>query len=254
MLRIEDRDRVRLLTLARPEVLNALDTRLWNALADALTGAAESPHVRAAVLTGQGRAFCAGQDLAEMSRLSEQGAAGAGREVVQDHGFARCMDALVAFDKPLLAAVNGIAVGFGLTVLAHCDIVLIAQGARLRAPFVSLGVVPEAASSYLLPEIMGWQAAAHALFTGGWIECEQAVDAGLAWRCCHPEHLVPETMALAAEIAGHSLEALVATKRLMKAGRLEAIVASRRREDEAFGHLTGAPANRQALDAFLGRR
>lgn len=243
MLRIEDRDRVRLLTLSRPEVLNAMDTNLWRALGDALTGAAESPHVRAAVITGDGRAFCAGQDLAEMSRLAGQGESG--------HGFAGCLDALMAFDKPLLAAVNGLGVGFGVTVLGHCDIVLIADDARLRVPFVNLGVVPEAGSSFTLPDIMGWQAAAEVLFTGKWISADEAVTHGLALRKCRPELVVDETMKLAAQIAAHGLDSLVGTKRLMKASRTALVADARRREEAEFAKLTGAPANRAALDAFL---
>jgi enoyl-CoA hydratase/carnithine racemase len=141
-----------------------------------------------------------------------------------------------------------------LTVLAHCDLVLIADGARLKAPFVSLGVVPEAASSYLLPEVMGWQAAAHLLFTANWMNAEQAVEAGLAWRRCTPERLLAETLGVAADIAANSIDSLVATKRLMKAARTPDVIEARRREDKEFARLTGAPANREALAAFLSKR
>jgi enoyl-CoA hydratase/carnithine racemase len=251
VLRIEDHGRVRLLTLSRPEALNAFHNPLWSAFADALTGAAASPHVAVAVITGEGRAFTAGQDLAEMAAL---GAAPTGSEPSDSHGFGRCMDALVAFDKPLLAAVNGLGVGFGLTVLAHCDLVLIADGARLKAPFVSLGVVPEAASSYLLPEVMGWQAAAHLFFTAGWIDAEQAVASGLAWRRCSPERLLAEALEVAADIAANPIDSLVATKRLMKASRTPAIVDAHRREEAEFRRLIGAAAHREAVAAFLEKR
>jgi enoyl-CoA hydratase/carnithine racemase len=255
VLRIEDRERVRLVTLSRPEVLNAFDTRMWNAFADALTGAAASPYVAAVVVTGEGRAFSAGQDLGEMASMGGLiPAGGPGAPGPADgHGFARCMDALVGFDKPLLAAVNGVGVGFGLTLLLHCDVVLIADGARLKAPFVSLGVVPEAASSYLLPEVMGWQAAAHALFTADWIDAQQAVATGLAWRRCAPERLLTETMAVAGAIAAHPIEALVATKQLIRASRVEPVAAARRREDDAFRRMVGAPANKAALESFLAK-
>jgi enoyl-CoA hydratase/carnithine racemase len=267
VLRIEDHGRVRLLTLSRPEALNAFHSPLWNAFADALTGAGDSPHVAVVVITGEGRAFTAGQDLAEMAALgggfgvaadggtdgtpAAPGAEGTG---VAGHGFGRCMDALMAFDKPLLAAVNGLGVGFGLTVLAHCDLVLIADGARLKAPFVSLGVVPEAASSYLLPEVMGWQAAAHLFFTAGWLDAEEAVASGLAWRRCPPERLLADTLGVAADIAAHPIESLVSTKRLMKVARTPAVAAAREREDAEFRRLTGSPANRAAVAAFLEKR
>jgi enoyl-CoA hydratase/carnithine racemase len=253
VLRIEDHGLVRLVTLSRPEALNAFHNPLWNAFADALTGAADSPHVSVVVITGDGRAFTAGQDLAEMA---SSGAVPATEELSASpaHGFGRCMDALLAFDKPLLAAVNGLGVGFGLTVLAHCDLVLIADGARLKAPFVSLGVVPEAAGSYLLPEVMGWQSASHLLFTAGWIDADQAVATGLAWRQCPPERLLADALGVAADIAANPVDSLVATKRLMKASRTPAVVDARRREDAEFRRLTGAPANREAVAAFLEKR
>ena len=253
MLRIEDRERVRLVTLSRPEVLNAFDTRLWTAFADALTGAANSPYVSALVVTGDGRAFSAGQDLAEMAGLGGVGGSPGRPGEPDGYGFRRCMDALVAFEKPLLAAVNGVGVGFGLTLLLHCDLVLIADGARLKAPFVSLGVVPEAASSYLLPEVMGWQAAAHALLTADWIDAKEAVASGLAWRRCPPERLLHDTMAIAAVIASHPLDALIATKHLLRASRAEPVAAARRREDDAFRRMVGAPSNKAALESFLAR-
>jgi enoyl-CoA hydratase/carnithine racemase len=249
MLRIQDRERVRLVTLCRPEVLNAFNSALWSAFGDALIGASSSPYVAAVVITGEGRAFTTGQDLGEMAQL--------GRMMTESHpgghAFAKAMDALEAFDKPLLAAVNGVAVGFGLTLLAHCDLVLVADGARLRAPFVSLGVAPEAASSYLLPQLMGWQGAAHTLYTGAWIDAHEAVARGLAWKRCHPDELLAETMVIAREIAAHPVEGLVATKRLLKAARAPEIAAARAREDEAFRQLVGAAANRAALDEFFSR-
>ena len=247
MLRIEDRERVRLVTFNRPEVLNAFNSVLWGAFGDALAGASSSPWVSAVVVTGEGRAFTTGQDLGEMAQIG-RGDAGPG-----GHAFGKAMDALVAFDKPLLAAVNGVAVGFGLTLLAHCDLVFVADGARLRAPFVSLGVVPEAASSYLLPELMGWQAAAHVLYTASWIDAEQAVASGLAWKRCRPDQLLAETMVVAREIASHPVDNLVATKRLLKATRAPHIADARAREDEEFRRLIGAAANRAALDQFLSR-
>src|SRR5262249_61779081 len=94
-------------------------------------------------------------------------------------------------DKPLLAAVNGVGVGIGLTLLLHCDVVYIAEGARLRPPFVALGVVPEAASSHLLPATIGWQHAAEVLLTGDWIDARRAVELGIASRLCAPDELLP---------------------------------------------------------------
>jgi len=167
---------VLVVTLNRPERRNAVNRQMWRELREAFIGARADAGVHAVVVTGSGGSFCAGQDLGEMT----------GED---DPGFGALMDVLCEFDKPLLAAVNGVGVGFGLTVLLHCDVVYIAEGARLRPPFVTLGVVPEAASSYLLPAIIGWQRAAEVLFTADWIEAERAVALGIASRLCRPDEL-----------------------------------------------------------------
>ena len=148
VLAIEDRGRVRILTLDRPGALNAFNDDLYDAVRDALQAAAEAPDVAVVLLTGRGHAFTAGQDLGELAqpRRHEDGKA---------HGFPPFIATLEAFPKPLLAAVNGLAVGIGLTLLPHCDVVLVAEEARLRAPFISLGVTVEAGNSLLLPATIG---------------------------------------------------------------------------------------------------
>jgi enoyl-CoA hydratase/carnithine racemase len=247
VLRIEDRDRVRLLTLDRPDQLNAFNDDLYDAVRDALAGAAASSDVAVALLTGTGRAFSAGQDLLEMDepRVHDDGLR---------HGFEPFIEEVEAFPKPLVAAVNGLGVGIGLTVLPHCDLVLIAEGARLRAPFVSLGVTAEAGSSALLPALIGWQAASRILYTAAWIDAAEAVELGLAWRCCSPERLLDEAMAVAREIAAMPVDSLVVTKRLLLDSRLEAVRAARAREIQGFARLLGGPANREAIAAFQERR
>ena len=239
---------VALLTLNRPEKRNAFDTPMYEALAGALDAAARDDAVRVAVVTGSGQAFSAGQDLAEMGTL---GAGGAGGET---HGFPRLMDALGAFDKPLLAAVNGVAVGIGATMLLHCDLVHFAESARLRLPFVPLGVVPEAASSYLLPLTIGWQRAAELIYTGDWIDAGRAVALGLGMAVCPVEALLPTVMAQATTIASAPLAALRESKRLLLATRAAEIRAARAREDAAFARRIGSIENADAIAAFLTRR
>jgi enoyl-CoA hydratase/carnithine racemase len=251
VLRVHDNARVRLLTLDRPEALNAFSDALYHAVNDALVDAAGNDDVAVVVVTGEGRAFSAGQDLAEMATL---GGGGAGRSEAAGHGFRPFMDTLSTFPKPLVAAVNGLAVGLGLTMLGHCDLVLVGDAARLRAPFSRLGVVPEAASSALLPAIAGWQAAAHAFFTGEWIDAEQAVRSGIAWERCPDDELLDRALELARSIARMPIVSLVATKELMRASRGDLVSAARAREDAYFARLTGGPANREALAAFLEKR
>jgi enoyl-CoA hydratase/carnithine racemase len=150
--------------------------------------------------------------------------------------------------------VNGVAVGLGVTMLPYCDLVLVADDARLRTPFARLGVVPEAGSSFTLPTAMGRQAAAYALLTGTWLDADTAVTSGLAWRRCPPERLLDEALDVARTIARLPIVSLVETKRLMRQGWLDAARAARASEEAVFARLTGAPANREAISAFLEKR
>jgi enoyl-CoA hydratase/carnithine racemase len=239
---LEERDGgVLLLTLNRPRQRNAFNRRMWHELRDALRDAQNDATVRVVVVTGAPGAFSAGQDLGEM----------AGTE---DPGFGTFMDRLCEFDKPLLAAVNGVGVGIGLTLLLHCDVVYIAEGARLRPPFVSLGVVPEAASSHLLPATLGWQRAAEVLFTADWIDAARAVELGLASRLCTADELLPAVRALAARIAAQPPQAVRHTKRLLMATRADQIRAARQREDRAFAERVGSAENLEAIAAFFEKR
>jgi enoyl-CoA hydratase/carnithine racemase len=246
-LREETESGVRTLTFDRPEARNAFDSKQYRSLKEALDRAAEDDSVKVVILTGAGEAFTAGQDLAEMA----QPAAGA---TGGEHPFGACLDRVIEFDKPLLAAVNGVGVGLGLTLLLHCDVVYIAKGARLKVPFVSLGVVPEAASSYLLPLRVGVQAAAEILYTADWVSSERAVQIGLAARELRPEQLLPELRALAARMAQHPLGSLRHTKRLVRASDVDAIRAARAREDQAFRERIGTPENLEAIRNFFAKR
>lgn len=251
ILEVVDDARVRVLTLNRPEALNAFNDELYHTAGDALEEAAERADVACVVITGAGRAFSAGQDLGEMGRLSaatstDFGAAGP--------GFPRFLDTLAAFDKPVIAAVNGIGVGIGMTMLLHVDLAFIASTARLRAPFVPLGVVPEAAGSLLMPIVMGNQRAALKLYTGEWITADEAVEYGLALRAVEPGALMHDTMDLARRIAKMPVASLRATKRVVVASRIDAIRAARAREDRVFTQMIGQPANMEAVSAFLEKR
>ena len=183
------------------------------------------------MLTGAGRAFSAGQDLAEMARLA------AGEDL--DSGFPALLEALQAFDKPLVAAVNGVAVGIGFTLLPHCDLVLVTESARFRTPFAAMGVPPEAASSYLFPARMGWQRAAEVLFTSPWLDAAEAVACGIALRVAPPARLLDEALDLATTVATAPLAALRAIKGTMLAGRADAVAAARAREEAAFARVLG---------------
>ena len=233
------RDGVAELTLNRPARLNAFDDEQYEEVRLELAALRDDEDVRAVLVTGAGRAFSAGQDMSEM-------------------GGARCftpfVDELSAFDKPLVAAVNGLAVGVGLTLLLHCDVVYVAERARLRAPFVALGLVPEAASSFLLQAWLGPQRAAEIFFTSRWIEAEEAVRLGLALRALPEGELLPAARATARAIAEGPLGSLRETKRLLLASRAEAMRAARTAEDAAMFRRIGTPESREAIRAFLEKK
>lgn len=248
-LLIEDRNRVRTLTLDRPEALNAFDEALYDATTDALRAAADDPEMAVVLLTGSGRAFSAGTDLLEMhARTTDPGF------VPGRHGFPGLLDALVGFPKPLVCAVNGVALGIGATVLGFADLAFMSSTARLKCPFTSLGVAPEAASSYLLPRLVGHQHAAWMLLSAEWVTAEEAREMGLVWRVCAPEDLMSEARRHAELLAARPISSLVAVKRTMTAPLREGIAAARQRENAAFAELMGGPANREALAAFAEGR
>ena len=151
-LLIADDNRIRTLTLNRPDALNAFNEALYDATTEALNAAADDPEVAVVVITGAGRAFSAGQDLAEMQARITDPAFTPGT-----HGFPGLIDALSRFPKPLVCAINGVGLVICATILGYADLAFMAATARLKCPFTSLGVAPEAASSYLLPKLIGRQ-------------------------------------------------------------------------------------------------
>jgi enoyl-CoA hydratase/carnithine racemase len=236
---------VRLIALNRPSVRNAFDTAMYMELTAALLTADQDEAVGAVVLTGRGTAFTSGQDLAEMAAIATGTAVeGAGQGFI---GLLECVNDLAV---PLLAAVNGVAVGLGFTLLAHCDMVLVDAEARLRVPFAELGVPAEAASSYLFPAIMGWQRAARILLTSDWVDAAELVDLGLALQVCAPGTVLDETVALALRIASHSRSATRAITSLMRAARHDAVMEANRREQAAFATLLSGAASTGTLAEF----
>ncbi|BBX02424.1 crotonase [Mycolicibacterium moriokaense] len=249
ILQIADDQRVRTLTLNRPEVLNAFNEELYHATATALNEAADDPDVAVVLLTGAGRAFSAGNDLNEMQRritdpaFNEQGS-----------HFSTMIDALADFPKPLICAVNGVGVGIGTTILGYADLAFMSSTARLKTPFTSLGVAPEAASSYLLPRLIGRQNAAWLLMSSEWVNADEAHRMGLVWKVCEPDDLLPEARRHAEVLASRPISSLTAVKQTMVAPTLEGIAAATERENQQFAVLMGAAANAAALADFTGKR
>ncbi len=241
-------DGVLLLTLNRPEKKNAFDDAQWNALRDALDEAREDRAVACAVVTGAGKDFSAGQDLAAFGGSLDAGEDG------KVGGYAGFMPALYAFDKPLLAAARGVGVGIGATFLLHCDVVYVGESVRLRLPFVGLGLVPEAASSYLLQAAIGPQRAAELFFSAEWIDAAKAVSLGIAARAFPDDELLTATLAKARAIAEFPVSALQGTKRTLLASRASGIQTAHAAEIDGMAALAGSPENMEAIAAFLEKR
>ncbi|WP_203335798.1 enoyl-CoA hydratase/isomerase family protein [Nocardioides limicola] len=248
-LLIDDAERVRTLTLNRPAALNAFNEELYDATAEALLAAAEDPEVAVVLLTGAGRAFSAGTDLAEMhARTTDP------NFVPGKHGFVGLLDALVDFPKPLVIAVNGLGLGIGATILGFADLALISTSARLKCPFTSLGVAPEAASSLLFPLLLGRQNASWMLLSSEWIDANEAREIGLVRQVCDPDDLLPEATRQARVLAARPISSLVAVKSTITAALRDQIAAARERENACFAELMGGPANIEALTAFAEGR
>ncbi len=247
ILKIETDGRVRVLTFNRPDNLNAMNAALYEAVGDALRAAPTDKDVAVVILTGQGRAFTAGHDLDEMDNPPEFTDGG-------QHGFRRFRQALEEFDKPLAAAVNGLGVGIGLTMLPYCDFVVMDEKARLRAPFTTLGVTVEAGNSYLLPARIGWANATRLLFTAEWVFADRGLEIGLIDEIAPEGGALEAARAYAAPIAGMPVASLVATKRLLLEARNDQVRAAHNREQIAFEELGKGPANREALAAFREKR
>ncbi|KWX19623.1 enoyl-CoA hydratase/isomerase family protein [Mycolicibacterium wolinskyi] len=248
-LEIHDANRVRTLTLNRPEALNAFNEALYDELTNALRAAADDPEVAVVLLTGAGRAFSAGNDLVEMqTRITNPDF------TPGEHGFYGMIETLTAFDKPLICAVNGVGVGIGTTILGFADLAFMSATARLKCPFTSLGVAPEAASSYLMPRLLGRQNAAWLLMSSEWVSAAEAREMGLVWKVCEPDDLLTEARRHAEILATKPISSLQAVKQTMVAPLRDAIVAATEREKALFVELVGAAANADALAAFADRK
>jgi len=238
----ELKDGVLLLTLNRPEKKNSFNLEQWTALAAELDEARENDDVTVVVVTGAGQDFSAGQDFKDL------GVSGGAQ------GYRILERAVVDFDKPLIGAAKGVAVGGGATVLFHCDILYVGESLRMRLPFNSLGMAPEFASSYMLQTQIGPKQAAELLFTTEWIDADKALATGMASRKFSDSDLLQSAMEKAAEIAQWPLSSLLETKRCLKLAHQAGIEAALKIEREAMDRLAGGPANMEAMMAFIEKR
>ncbi len=237
-------NRVLTITFNRPEKKNALTQEMYGIAAKALSDAESDDTVRVILITGNGDAFTAGNDL-----LDFQQARGLSNEMPVQH----FLNALVAADKPIVAAVNGIGVGIGLTMLLHSDLVYMADHAEIQAPFVDLALVPEAASSLLLSQRIGHVKAAEIFMLGRRIGATEAYQLGLANGVTKAEELMAVAGKAAAKLARKAPRSLQMTKRLMR-GDKQVLTERMATEGVHFGEQLRSPEVAEAITAFLEKR
>ena len=240
----ENRDGVLVVTFNRPDKKNAINTVMWVALKDIFRAAAEDDSVRCVLLCGAGKSFCAGVDLASFGEI------GPGDE----HPFEAAARAVVEFDKPMVAAAQGVAVGGGATILFHADIVYVGESLRLRLPFASLGLVPEWGSSYMLQANIGAQRAAELFYTAEWVDANKALDCGIAAAVLPDADLFAHALGKAREIAQWPVNSLREIKKSLRIHHLPAIDTAIKAEQAGMVRQAGSPENIEAITAFMEKR
>jgi enoyl-CoA hydratase/carnithine racemase len=237
------------LTFNRVDKKNSITAAMYGALADALAAAAADAAVRVVVIQGHETVFSAGNDMGDFLNTPP---VAADSSVVPP--VFRFLHGIADFPKPLIAAVCGPAVGVGTTLLFHCDLVYAGDNAAFAMPFVNLGLCPEAGSSLLVPQMLGYHRAAEALLLGEPFMAEAALEVGLVNRVVPPTEANAYAQAQARKLAAKPISALIETKRLMKAGQAPAVTQQIKLEAVSFGRMLREPAAREAFTAFAEKR
>ncbi len=233
------------ITLNRVDKKNSITAAMYAAMADALHAGAADAAIRVVVFQGHEAVFSAGNDIGDFLNKPPAG---------QNSPVFRFLHGIAAFPKPLIAAVCGPAVGVGTTMLLHCDLVYAGDNAAFSMPFVNLGLCPEAASSLLLPQMLGYHRAAEALLMGEPFMAEAALEVGLVNRVLPPTETNGYAQAQARKLATKPISALVETKRLMKKGQAQLVAQQMAEEGTSFARMLGEPAAKEAFTAFMARR
>jgi enoyl-CoA hydratase/carnithine racemase len=235
--------------IARPEKKNALTVAMYQAMTDALVAAREDAAVRAVLITGQPGIFTSGNDIEDFMKR----APGQGSDAMDSPVF-RFMRALLECDKPVVAAVTGAAIGIGTTLLLHCDFVYVSDEARLAMPFVALGLVPEFASSLVVPQLMGPRRAAEKLLLGDPFTPEQAVECGIANAVLPAAEVVNHARRVAERFNQLPPGAVREAKQLMRGPQHELTLHTIRTEGEIFARRLRSPEAMEAFQAFFQKR
>lgn len=233
------------ITFNRLDKKNSITSTMYSAMADAVAQAAADASVRVVLFQGHESIFSAGNDIGDFLNQPPS---------TQESPVFRFLRGIATFEKPLLAAVAGPAVGIGTTMLFHCDLVYAGDNAAFSMPFVNLGLCPEAGSSLLAPRMFGYHRAAEALLMGEPFFAEAAQEVGLVNRVVPPTEVNGYAQAQARKLAAKPLSSLIATKRLMKGGDQQAVLQKMDEEGQSFGRMLREPAAKEAFGAFMEKR
>jgi enoyl-CoA hydratase/carnithine racemase len=231
--------------IARPQKKNALSVAMYEAMTDAIAAAVADDTVRALLIVGQPGVFTSGNDLEDFMQRPPSS---------EESPVFRFMRALAACEKPVVAGVSGAAVGIGTTMLLHCDLVYVSEDAHLAMPFVRLGLVPEFASSLLLPQLMGYAKAAEKLLLGAPLTGAEAADLGIASAVLPAGEVVAHARRIAECFNSLPPGAVRDTKRLMRSGSKDGILRAMRAEAAVFVERLRSPEAKEALEAFFAKR
>ncbi|MGM4895834.1 crotonase/enoyl-CoA hydratase family protein [Tardiphaga sp. 839_C3_N1_4] len=245
---VTDEEATRVITLRRPEKKNALTQDMYHAMSDAIDTAQNNPDIRCMIITGGSGAFTAGNDLQDFLKDSAEKA-----ESPRASNAVKFLYSLAQNTKPIIAAVDGIAIGIGTTMLFHCDYVLASTTATFSTPFIHLGLVPEAASSLLFPRTMGHQRAFAALVMGRTMTAEDGQAAGFINEIVPPGHTEVEARKVAREICALPVEAVAISRRLLKLPP-EDLTRRIDQESHLFGERMKSQEASAAFKAFFARK
>ena len=248
----EVRDGVARITLNRPEKLNSFTAQMHGELAAAFDDAAARDDVRAVLLTGAGRGFCAGQDLADRAVSPGGAAVDLGDSV--ERFYSPLVRRLTGLTKPVICAVNGVAAGAGANIALACDIVLAARSAKFIQSFANIGLIPDSGGSWVLPRLVGQARALGLALTGEPLPAERAADWGLIWACLDDADLMPQADALAAKFARGPTRGLAEIKRLIRTAGSFALPEQLERERDAMRELGFSDDYAEGVAAFVAKR
>jgi len=248
---VERGDGVAVITLNRPERLNSFTVAMHNELAVALAEAEDSDDVRAVLLTGAGRGFCAGQDLGDRA-VAPGESVDLGDSV--ERYYAPLIRRLVAMPKPVVCAVNGVAAGAGANIALACDVVYAARSAKFIQSFANIGLIPDSGGTWVLPRLVGQARALGLALTGQPLSAEKAESWGLIWACVDDDALMKEARAAASRFAAGPTRGLAETKKLIRQSGLRSLDEALDIERDAMRELGMSQDYREGVAAFTAKR